>query len=188
MKYIYFNLLPTRVLFRLEGLYANFAELEKPVQKRWLVLNFYGPIHPRAGRPCRTVVGWPHSCTVYLFTIFEKSQWVNITVKVARWKKFLWSTKIKIPLVDQNVALNANVVNKICFKGNGFFESEVWKDRFLFLLTISTCFCLLILFKMLLAILCSSLACRDMTDFVYIFRLFDYWETWLTIYRLDICT
>ena len=123
MKYIYFNLLPTRVLFRLEGLYANFAELEKPVQKRWLVLNFYGPIHPRAGRPCRTVVGWPHSCTVYLFTIFEKSQWVNITVKVARWKKFLWSTKIKIPLVDQKVALNANVVNKICFKGNCFF----WK-------------------------------------------------------------
>jgi len=33
-KYVYFNLLPTRVLFRLEGLYANFAELEKPVQKR----------------------------------------------------------------------------------------------------------------------------------------------------------
>ena len=30
--------------------------------------------------PCRNVVGWPHSCTVYLFTIFEKSQWVNITV------------------------------------------------------------------------------------------------------------
>ena len=116
--------------------------------------------------PCRNVVGWPHSCTVYLFTIFEKSQWVNITVKVARWKKFLRSTKIKIPLVDQKVALNANVVNKICFKGNCFFESEVWKDRFLFLLTMSTCFCFLVLFKMLLAILCSSLACRDMTDFV----------------------
>ena len=27
--------------------------------------------------PCRNVVGWPHSCTVYLFTIFEKSQWTN---------------------------------------------------------------------------------------------------------------
>ena len=89
LKYIYFNLLPTRVLFRLEGLYANFAELEKPVQKRWLVLNFYGPIHPRAGRPCRTDVGWPHSCTVYLFSIFEKCQWVNIRVEVARWKKLL---------------------------------------------------------------------------------------------------
>ena len=43
-----------------------------------------------------------------------------------------YQQKVKSPLVDQKVSLNANIVNKICFKGNSFLKARSERGDFYF--------------------------------------------------------
>ena len=43
-----------------------------------------------------------------------------------------YQQKVKSPLVDQKVSLNANIVNKICFKWNSFLKARSERGDFYF--------------------------------------------------------